>query len=174
MMTTQPANLPLVPHYGAHNDQYYGNYALPQSWQQQQPTEQQSPTQQQGVYQENTCQASPPAPGAPATHGQGQPADLLDMNPGYDSSVQGYESSVQQRPQDQIESYDGIPAEVIASQERALAQIRQRQSTRQTETNNSHTALTVPLQVPPPQNPNLSDAVHPQKYAMKQQRKGIL
>lgn len=155
-MEQSPSPLPLVPHYGPTNhNHYYGNYLLPQvdtAQQQVQPA-----YQQQAAGNQRT---------SPPPFEQTSNVDLLDdiVPPN------GYPPRPSTPPPAQLVQRDGgISEEIIASQERALAEIRRQQQ--QATTINTSQSLTVPVRVPRSSNPNGSDAIHPQKQAMKRARK---
>jgi hypothetical protein len=192
-MEQSPSNLPLVPHYGANNNQYYTNYLSPQQYPAQQTQDPPQPAQplyppQQtltppphfDLYQQPTVTTNqrPPSSESPLIIIE-FPPELSTENAGFQQSVVASQerawaqthpakSSPPPAAQLAVQRDSDVSAHIIASQERALAEIRLQQTT----SNNASQALTVPLQVPRSSNPNGSDSIHPQKKGMKQVRKG--
>ena len=188
-MQTPVNQLPLVPHYGPNNDQYYGNYAVPQQYPSTtQPT--QDPRYSTSLQTQQT-QATPyyyPSPNEapPATASQ----VLIEIPPELRNELFANGEAAAIAAQEQAlakarasrQSHNGalvatpdngVSADVIASQELALERIqRQSHAPHHHDTSSTSQALTVPMQVPRSLNPTGSDSVHPNKKAMKEVRKG--
>jgi len=71
-----------------------------------------------------------------------------------------------------IVSADDIPSEIVAAQERALAECKQRQMTRHNNDTIRTLANVREMQIPESDNPTGSDAVHPDRPAWKRNRGG--
>jgi hypothetical protein len=198
MTTTQPKANMLVPHYGpGNNERIYNNYGLPQQ-PTYTPTQQQGSYQESMTAPPPTSPDSPrlvldfppelshQAPFSQQQQRQ-QPVDLLDD---YDFRSSIDVTAEYRAPQEQawpqtiapttvpqahnmVPRNDDVSDDIIASQERALAEIRQRheQSLATKSTTTQSRPLTVPIYVPRSNNPSGSDAVHPQKKTMKHVRK---
>jgi len=132
-MNPTPTNLPLVPHYGAYNNQYYANYNLSQQVATF-PSAEESQTSTANHYEN-------PSPSVESSH-----AEVATT------------------------TNEDIPADIIASQERALAAIRKQQPTAPRNSESSR-ALTVPFQSSYRSNPSGSVSIHPNRMDMKEQRK---
>jgi len=192
----------LVPHYGPNNNQYYNNYLAGASPGQRNvggTTNQdfpQHPPQPFQTYQEphqaaavntTTPTEQPEFPFHP-------PSEICFPTPPNSTASSGYdeEDSTKLTAAKQAIENDDIPPEIVASQERALAEIKQRQSQRalvmastsqhQEHDENSSSSLNAALVVPPPttlafsnisntKTKVITEAIHPHKYTMKKQRK---
>ena len=124
-MNPTPTNLPLVPHYGAYNNQYYANYNLSQ--------------------QVATFPSAEEPQASTANH--------------YENPSPSVESS---HAEVATTTNEDIPADIIASQERALAAIRKQQPTAPRNSESSR-ALTVPFQSSYTSNPSGSVSIHPNR-----------
>ncbi len=121
--------------------------------------------------------ASPPPPtlqevysefGAPGSH----VVDLLDTSNDLQAAtyVAQQESQLANSVPREISTIDDISSEIIASQERAMAEAKRRSHTGSSVTSR---ALTAPITaIPESTNPSGSDAVHPNRLVWKHTRSG--
>lgn len=123
--------------------------------------------------------ASPPPPtlqdvysefGPPTSH----VVDLLDtsnaVQPAYATTQE--ESRLANSVPREISMMEGIPSEIIASQERAIAEAKHRTQTGSLTTTSSRALTTSLPVVPESNNPTGSDAVHPNRLVWKHSRGG--
>lgn len=180
-MNQVPNNLPLVPHYGAYNNQYYNYYNKYAINQQGAPSH---PAQQSQTTAANHDEKPVQSFQSPRVEENSHPNIIGDELPRIIATQERTWEQVHPSGSPQTASphttmvqsttNEDVPADIVASQARALAQIRKQQTT--TSRNPSHynapsQALVVPFEVPCSCNPSGSDSIHPQRMVMKQQRK---
>jgi len=171
------------------SDTYYSGYSLPPTQAPHHPDASvyQAPTQQpypSNNYNSSWGFASPPPPTLHEVYSEfgshpntNTTVDLLDTSTTFQPAPYPppQESRIVSATPQELSTLDDIPADIIASQERAMAEAKQRALTRTSTTatrSNTTSQALVPALPPVPEsnNPTGSDAVHPDRLVWKQTR----